>query len=147
MTEILIKCLGPSLTTRKLTAEYLSQGFCHMQSICAITAICGKGTIKLNRDKQNHYNDAVDLPSDLQQPFLILVAMCHTVKKNEHSSCFPTYLAPRCLSQLPRCLQQPDFLRQPYGSNPLLHQLRHLALYCCKLLVCRTVPVKIFLLD
>lgn len=49
------------INDHKVTAE-LSQGLHHMQSVSTITAVCGKGNIRLNRAKQNHYNDAVDLP-------------------------------------------------------------------------------------
>lgn len=47
------------INNQKITAEYWSQGLHHMQSVSTIAAICGKGNIKLSRDKQN---DAVDLP-------------------------------------------------------------------------------------
>lgn len=49
------------INDQKVTAE-LSQALRHMQSVSTISAICGKGNIKLNSARQNLSNDAVDLP-------------------------------------------------------------------------------------
>lgn len=49
------------INDQKVTAE-LSKELRHMQSVSTITAMCGKGNIKLNKAKQNLSNDAVELP-------------------------------------------------------------------------------------